>query len=168
MDLREPRPAGPPPLALFDLDGTLADLRHRLHLVRGRPRDWDAFFAAAPADPPLAEGVGLALACARHCELAYLTGRPERCRADTVDWLTRHGLPAGRLLMRPEGDRRPARTVKPELLRALARERTVTAVVDDDQQVCSAYEAAGFRVLHATWMEPQPVLEQVQEREGRT
>ncbi|MEV5508545.1 hypothetical protein [Streptomyces orinoci] len=159
---------GPRPLAVFDLDGTLADVRHRLHLVRGVPRDWDAFFAAAPADPPLDEGVRLALACARHSELAYLTGRPESCREDTVDWLARHSLPAGRLLMRPEGDRRPARTLKPELLRGLAAQRPVTAVVDDDRQVCAAYEAAGFRVLHARWAEPQPLLEQVQEREGRT
>ncbi|MGW1195718.1 phosphatase domain-containing protein [Streptomyces sp. NPDC002536] len=158
----------PRAVAVFDLDGTLADVRHRLHLVRARPRDWEAFFAAAPADPPLAEGVGLALACARQCDLAYVTGRPESCRRDTEDWLARQGLPRGPLLMRRDGDRRPARTVKPELLRSLAQERCVTAVVDDDVQVCTAYEATGFRVLHAPWMEPEPLLAVVQEREGRT
>lgn len=168
----EPSPgvtgARPRTVVVFDLDGTLADVRHRLHLVRARPRDWDAFFAAAPADPPLADGVRLALACARQCGLAYVTGRPESCRRATEEWLARQGLPAGPLLMRRDGDRRPARTVKPELLRSLAQEQCVTAVVDDDEQVCAAYEAAGFRVLHAPWMEPQPLLEYVQEREGRT
>ena len=37
----------PRPLAVFDLDGTLADVRHRLHHIEGRRRDWDAFFSAA-------------------------------------------------------------------------------------------------------------------------
>ena len=41
------------PLAVFDLDGTLADTRHRLHHLERRPADWDAFFAAARDDPPL-------------------------------------------------------------------------------------------------------------------
>ncbi|MEU4211541.1 hypothetical protein AB0F13_16335 [Streptomyces sp. NPDC026206] len=159
---------GPRPVAVFDLDGTLADVRHRLHHLRSRPRDWDAFFAAAGADPPLAEGVALLASGARRCEVAYVTGRPEHCRQDTLAWLAGHGLPEGRLLMRGPGDRRPARVSKPELLRDLARDRVVAVVVDDDHQVCDAYEAEGFRVLRATWMARQPLLEQVQEREGRT
>ncbi|MBO8202356.1 hypothetical protein JW613_29335 [Streptomyces smyrnaeus] len=156
------------PLAVFDLDGTLADVRHRLTFLQQRPRDWDAFFAAAVDDPPLAKGVALALETAERCELAYVTGRPERCRADTVEWLRTHGLPTGRLLMRAEDDRRPARVTKPVLLRQLARERAVALVVDDDEQVNAAYESEGFRVLHADWMPAPAVLEAAQEREGRT
>ncbi|WP_410534962.1 hypothetical protein [Streptomyces sp. KL2] len=154
-------------LAVFDLDGTLADVRHRLHFLGGR-RDWEAFFAAAPDDPPLAEGVELALAAAEEHEIAYVTGRPERCRRDTLRWLARQGLPGGPLLMRGVGDRRPARVAKPELLRSLARERAVAVVVDDDHQVCDAYEAAGFTVVRAGWMTAGPVLEEAQEKEGRT
>ncbi|MEE1940246.1 hypothetical protein V1L54_12675 [Streptomyces sp. TRM 70361] len=158
----------PRSLAVFDLDGTLADVRHRLHHIDGRRRDWDAFFAAAPGDPPLARGVALALSSAERHELAYVTGRPERCRRDTLEWLARHGLPAGRLLMRGDRDRRPARVVKLELLRRLAGEGTVALVVDDDHQVCDAYEAAGFPVVRAGWTAAEPVLEEAQEREGRT
>ncbi|MGK5549456.1 hypothetical protein ACSNOH_32725 [Streptomyces sp. URMC 127] len=158
----------PRPLAVFDLDGTLADVRHRLHHLESRPRDWDAFFAAAVRDPPLAEGIALLTAAAQRCEVAYVTGRPEHCRQDTLDWLTQHGMPEGPLLMRTPGDRRPARVCKPELLRRLARDRVIAVVIDDDRQVCDAYEAGGFRVLRATWMAGQPLLEQVQESEGRT
>ncbi|NYI07686.1 phosphatase domain-containing protein [Allostreptomyces psammosilenae] len=156
------------PLAVFDLDGTLADVRHRLHFLEQRPKDWDGFFAAAVDDPPLAHGVELALASAAECEVVYVTGRPERCRTDTLDWLTRHGLPVGQLVMRRGGDRRPARVTKPELLLRLARRRTVAVVVDDDELVCDAYERAGFQVLRARWMEQQPVLTRAQEDEGRT
>ncbi|WP_174861384.1 phosphatase domain-containing protein [Embleya hyalina] len=156
------------PLAVFDLDGTVADTRHRLHFVEARPRDWDAFFAAAAQDAPLAEGVELARTSAEAHEVVYMTGRPERCRRDTVDWLDRHGLPAGRLLMRAERDRRPARVAKPELLRKLARGRTVAMVVDDDALVCDAYQAAGFRVIRADWMPSSRALRQAQNAAGRT
>lgn len=156
------------PLAVFDIDGVLADVRHRLTHVESRPKNWDAFFAAAVDDPPLEQGVALCLESAKDCEVVYVTGRPERCRADTVGWFARHGLPEGRLSMRNERDRRPARVAKPELLRRLADGRVVAVVVDDDLQVCDAYEAAGWRVLRATWMTAAPALHEAQESDGRT
>ena len=170
------------PVAVFDVDGVLADVRHRLPLVEGRPKRWAAFFDAAPDDPPLAQGVQLARASAEDCDVVYLTGRPERCRADTLAWLERHGLPKGTLSMRRTRDFRPSRVAKLEQLLRLARTRTVAVAVDDDTQVCDAYEGAGFAVLRATWMltAPRPtgadgspadvrqVLHEVQEESGRT
>ena len=72
-----------PPVAVFDLDNTLADTARRQRFLKRRPRDWDAFFAAAPQDPPLARGIGLVRASAEECEIVCLTGRPERCRVAT-------------------------------------------------------------------------------------
>ncbi|GAA3018186.1 phosphatase domain-containing protein [Streptomyces fulvorobeus] len=156
------------PLAVFDLDGTLADTTHRQHFLEGARRDWQGFFSAAADDPPLAEGVRLVLASERECEVVYLTGRPERCRRDTLAWLARQGLPDGRLLMRRDDDRRPARLTKLEMLKRLGREHDVRVLVDDDELVCDAAEAAGFAVTRARWAMPSPVLEDAQEREGRT
>ena len=48
------------PFAVFDVDGVVADVAHRLHHVARRPKDWRRFFAAAPKDPPLAVGIDLA------------------------------------------------------------------------------------------------------------
>src|SRR5659263_561226 len=45
------------PLAVFDIDGVLADVRHRLPHVQARPKDWDAFFAAIGKDPVLPDGL---------------------------------------------------------------------------------------------------------------
>ena len=156
------------PLAVFDIDGVLADVRHRLHHVARPPKDWDAFFAAAPDDPPLPQGVALAVESAKDCEVVYVTGRPERCRADTLEWFDRHALPPGELSMRSGRDRRPARLAKPELLRRLASGRVVAVVVDDDVEVCRAYEQAGFPVIRAEWMDGQPALQRAQEQDGRT
>ncbi|MCX5582865.1 hypothetical protein ACFV0H_01040 [Streptomyces erythrochromogenes] len=157
-----------PPLAVFDIDNTLADTAHRQHFLERRPRDWAGFFGAAPADPPLARGIALAVESSADCEVVYLTGRPERCRAATVEWLTRHGLPEGRLWMRGNQDRRPARTTKLEVLGRIARGREVRMLVDDDELVCQAARAAGFRVVVADWAQDAPELTSGQEVEGRT
>ncbi|MFJ4466485.1 hypothetical protein ACIP2X_03095 [Streptomyces sp. NPDC089424] len=156
------------PIAVFDLDNTLADTAHRQHFLEGRPRDWEGFFGAAPADPPLAEGVAMARASAEECEVVYLTGRPERCRQDTLDWLAAQELPEGRVHMRRDADRRPARHTKLETLRRLARNREIRMLVDDDELVCEAAERAGFTVVRARWATPSEELEVAQEREGRT
>ncbi|MFF3500960.1 hypothetical protein [Streptomyces sp. NPDC003247] len=156
------------PIAVFDLDNTLADTTHRQRFLERSPRQWDAFFAAAPQDPPIPEGVAMAVESAGECEVVYLTGRPERCRRDTLEWLERHGLPDGRVYMRRDDDRRPARRTKLETLRRLARGREVRVLVDDDDLVCDDAEQAGFTVVRARWTPPSGTLRVAQEREGRT
>jgi thiamine monophosphate synthase len=104
-------------------------------------------------------------------EVVYLTGRPERTRGDTEAWLSRYGLPAGRLLMRRDTDRRPSAVMKLGQLRRLAAQRRVAILVDDDVEVCAAAEAAGFAVLRADWAldeDTRPTLFDAQESEGRT
>lgn len=153
---------------MFDLDNTLADTAHRQRFLERRPRDWEGFFAAAADDPPLAEGIALLRRSAEDCEIVYLTGRPERCRRDTLDWLAARSLPEGRVLMRRENDRRPARHTKLEILRRLGRDREVRCLVDDDELVCDAAERAGFTVVRARWADRSAELRDAQEREGRT
>ena len=156
------------PYAVLDIDGVLADVRHRLYHLERRPKNWEAFFRAAPQDPVLDEGLAVARELAGAHQVVYLTGRPERCRADTRDWLDRHALPPGRLLMRRKGDFRPSRVAKIEQLRRLAAQQPVQLVVDDDVSVVRAARAAGFAVLHADWMGGQPALFDAQELDGRT
>ncbi|MFI1564346.1 hypothetical protein ACH4ZX_15065 [Streptomyces sp. NPDC020490] len=160
--------SSPRPLAVFDLDNTLADTAHRQCYLERRPRDWDGFFAAAPKDPPIPEGVALARESAEECEVVHLTGRPEGFRRDTLDWLAAHGLPEGRVHMRRDGDRRPARRTKLEVLRRLAGTREIRVLVDDDELVCEDAERAGFTVVRARWVAPSAELETAQEQEGRT
>jgi hypothetical protein len=166
----------PTSCVVLDIDGVLADVRHRLHHLARRPKDWDAFFTAAPADPPLEVGPAFARTAASTHVVVYLTGRPERLRSDTQEWLRRHHLPAGRLLMRPDGQRKPAALVKLEHLHRLRQELRVELLVDDDPTVIDAARTAGFPVRLADWMPrdtptesgmPQ-LLYEAQEREGLT
>jgi hypothetical protein len=162
------------PLAVVDLDGVVADVRHRLHFVERRPKDWDGFFDAARGDPPHEEGLAVVRRLAEDHDVVYLTGRPERCRRDTEAWLDKHGIGGHPLHMRPGGQRTPAAVLKVELLRRLSRGRRVGVVVDDDPAVVDAMTAAGFPVFQATWerrlldAEEESALRVAQEIEGRS
>jgi hypothetical protein len=150
----------------------VADVRHRLHHIEGKPKHWKRFFDAAADDGLHEEGAAVVERLRTDHEIVYLTGRPRWLEPATVAWLDQHGLGGHRVVMRPDDDRRPAAQVKVELLRQLARGRTVAMVVDDDARVLAAMEAAGFPTFHATWeqraLEEQRALDRAQEQEGRT
>ena len=164
-------------LVVLDIDGVLADVRHRLHYLAARPKNWEGFFAAAKNDQVLAVGAEFAKRAAATHAIVYLTGRPERLRAATQAWLDEQLLPTGRLVMRPEGDRRPSAVIKLYELRRLRRESTVELLVDDDPSVIDAARSAGFTVQLADWM-PRPseqeslfganLLHDAQQHEGQT
>lgn len=162
-----------PPVVVFDVDGVLADVRHRLRHVERKPKDWPAFFAAMDEDGPLEEGIARARAeAAAGRAIVYLTGRNETYRRVTEAWFARHGLPEGRLVMRRNDDRRPARLFKPQALARIARNADVVSVIDDDEAVVAVLRAAGWPVEHATWMnadrDEQQSLFDAQETDGRT
>ena len=153
-------------LAVFDIDGVVADVRHRLHHLDGR-KSWSGFFEEAHADTLLAEGAALVADLAREHEIAWLTGRPEWLRATTADWLAEHGLPGSELYLRPYGDYRPAPRYKLDVLRRLSP-RGIAAVIDDDDEVIRAALAAGFPAVLADWVPRTDALRRAQDRDGRT
>jgi hypothetical protein len=162
-----------PTIVVFDIDGVIADVRHRLRFVEQKPKDWDSFFAAMDGDGALETGIALAREqAAQGHRIVYLTGRNEDYRDLTRDWLTRHGLPEGRLLMRRADDRRPARLFKPAALRRIATDGDIVSVVDDDDAVVAVLTRDGWPVVHATWMTTDSVTQQslfeAQEVDGRT
>lgn len=156
------------PVAVFDIDGVLADVTHRLHYLQGRPQRWERFFTSADRDPLLAEGAARLRAALAEHDVVYLTGRPERTRALTTRWLRRHGLPTGPLIMREDHDYRPARWMKAEALRELAESRDVVSVLDDDPAVVEHLSADGWPVELATWLPHSSTLRRAQDRQGRT
>lgn len=154
-------------LAVFDIDGVVADVRHRLHHLAGRFKDWDGFFYEASEDPPLPTGIALVHELATRHEIVWLTGRPEWLFSVTRDWLDSHSLPGDELFMRPNYDMRPARLYKLEALDNMAP-REVAAFIDDDDEVVRAALAAGYPAVLADWVPRAEAMRQAQDRLGRT
>jgi hypothetical protein len=163
-----PEPAQPRPLAVIDVDGVVADVRHRVRFLDSRPKDWDAFFGAAADDPPLSVGVARVTELAADHDIVWLTGRPEWLREVTIAWFAQNGLPGGRLIMRRGRDRRPARIVKKGELRRLSAGHTVAVVIDDDPAVVAELAGDGWPIERADWADYAPELGTAQEELGRT
>ena len=132
-------------IAVVDIDGVLADAGHRQHHVQGRPKDWDAFFAAVGEDTPIAAGIALLRVLAGQHDVVLLSGRPERTRADTEQWLARQGIVGTPLVLRPDADHRPAAALKADLIRGIASPADVAVVVDDDAAVVETLTRVGYR-----------------------
>lgn len=153
-------------IAVFDIDGVVADVRHRLHHLRGY-RAWDEFFDEAELDPLLDEGAQRVHAAALEHEIVWLTGRPEWLRNVTEQWMARHGLPCDELHMRGFRDYRPAARYKLAVLQGL-RDRGIALFIDDDADVIDAALADDHPAILAEWVPREDVLIDAQERLGRT
>lgn len=135
-------------LVVFDIDGTLADPGHRLHHILGRPKDWDAFFAACLDDEPIPQGLSAARAFhSWGVDMEFWTGRPERVRGPTRTWLAHHLGPWTAdvpLKMRGDDDRRPDVKVKPEYIDG----REPHIIFEDRASVVEEFRRRGLTVYH--------------------
>lgn len=140
---------------LSDIDGTIADLTHRLPLIKvespNKP-DWRAFFKACRDDAPIHDVIALEQDLYyAHNRFMYVTGRSDEVRKETSDWLGFNKLPPGPLFMRKEGDYRPDHIVKSELIDKLLKEynllpHEIGGIFEDRTQVVKMYRERGFRV----------------------
>lgn len=129
---------------LFDIDGTLADCSHRIHLIQGTPKDWDGFFAACHLDTPIPHVVDLLNTLTGRTKIVYVSGRSDQCREETETWLRKNSLPLGPLYMRKQGDHRDDDIIKIELLAQLRVDGFDPIMAFDDRdRVVAAWRAAG-------------------------
>lgn len=136
-------------IAIIDIDGTIANIDHRLHLIQHNnpeDRDWDAFHADCINDAPITEMIDLVNCLSVNYIIVLITSRMERNRTDTTKWLDTHGLFFDRLHMRKENDYRMDAMIKPEMLSKEDLQRVAFAI-DDRQQVVDMWRALGIRTL---------------------
>lgn len=131
-------------VVVSDLDGTLCHIGHRLHHVRKDPKDWKSFFEGIPGDG-LREDVRDMVAKAR--TLILVTARPESYRAQTEEWLTRHGINYTALIMREDGDSRQDTDVKAEMYQKYLKHLTIKTIYDDRPSVIKMWRKRGLHVV---------------------
>jgi len=172
---------------LCDLDGTLADVNHRLHFINNpdgtkktrKESDWDSFHTECINDAPnrdvieimeslvLGHNSGCMVCGAVEREVYFLSGRNDVVRAETVQWLQKHVHEDWdydqRLVMRKNGDFRPDTEVKLEMVQELGlTPDDVLCILDDRQCVVDMWRANGFRCLQVeAWEEKKPWERQI-------
>jgi len=145
----QPRSAAAPRLVISDLDGTLADIEHRLHWIhRDRP-DWTRFFLECVGDTPIDNTITvLRTLHAAGYEVVIASGRGDVARQETADWLARHDVPYDRLILRRVDDMRHDDEVKTEMVREHGLDPEDTLVVLEDRaSVVAVWRRLGFHVF---------------------
>jgi len=160
-------------LIICDLDGTIANIEHRLHYIKGPNKDWASFTKACVNDEPYKDVIeildSLALGMGNGCnvcgaverEFYFFSGRSEVVRKETEEWLKEH-VPITEdrdweLYMRKEGDYRPDTTIKYEMMYELKiTPDDVLCILDDRQSVVDMWRKEGFRCLQVDAWKEEP------------
>jgi phosphoglycolate phosphatase-like HAD superfamily hydrolase len=134
-------------IVIFDIDGTLADVSERIHHVRKKPKNWDAFFEGMAQDRAVRSIVRLCnLMFDSGFKVILCSGRNEEHRAETIEWLNKQGVRYHELLLRRDGDRRSDVAVKREILAGIDKSR-VLFVVEDRSRVVEMWRSEGLVCL---------------------
>ena len=91
---------------IFDLDGTLADIRKRLSLAnKGEEMDWSEFFNPdyIKYDKPKDDVINMArIIYEEGFNVVIFSGRLDTTREKTIEWLDNHSVDYHALIMRPQ------------------------------------------------------------------
>ena len=134
-------------IVIFDIDGTLADVSERIHHVRKKPKNWNAFFEGMAQDKAIHSLVRLCnILYASGLQIILCSGRNEEHRTETVNWLAGQGVNYHELLLRKEHDRRSDTVVKREMLANIDRSK-ILFVVEDRSRVVEMWRSEGLVCL---------------------
>lgn len=133
---------------VFDLDGTLACGKHRLHLLpqeadAHRTEAWDEFNLAADGDAPIEDNIKLLRSLFKDGNwIVILTGRCDVAIDVTKQWLFDNYVPHQQLLMRPAADHRRDIEFKEEKLREIGLDN-ILCCFDDLEHVAKHIRSLG-------------------------
>lgn len=141
-------PEGEKPLAVIcDLDGTLCNIDHRLHFVRGEEKkNWKGFFEALK-DDTVNEWCSDILTAIPY-QIILCSGRTDNYMGLTKDWLLENVILYNQLFMRNRQDFRPDTIVKELILdfEILTRYKPYF-MIDDRQTVVDMWRKRGYTCL---------------------
>lgn len=134
---------------IWDLDGTLVDVRHRLeHILCAKP-NWDAYHRLTHMDTLYPHAFKLYKALLQAGVIpVFCTARPERNRHLTKRWLVDNEVPLlGNefLLMRSDNDHRKSPEIKKDMLTKIRNHYGLSVVMafEDQPEVVTMYRTEG-------------------------
>ena len=135
---------------IFDLDGTLALIDHRRHLVTGKNKNWDEFYLACTDDKPNQPIIRLCnlLADAGY-KIRILSGRGFIAFEETLRWILNNKVKYDSIWMRDIDDFTPDEELKKQWLNKIRIEygEEVVFVFDDRSKVVDMWRNEGLTCL---------------------
>ena len=120
---------------IFDIDGTLADPKDRLHFLK--KKDWNSFYNDCLDDAPIHNVIYLLQELKKNHHIIIFTGRPEQIKDKTLLWLKANNISFDEIYFRKDGDYRPDYEIKEEMLKNL--NRSIWFDVDNRKQVVDMF-----------------------------
>ena len=135
---------------IFDIDGTLADHKNRLKYIEQKPKKWDLFFRESIHDKPLQhiKVIYDALKKTGKYHIIIMTGRPNKYKEITIEWLQKNGFDYDKLFMRPTNNFKKNIEMKEILLQKIMQYYEVVFAFDDDEKVIELYKKYNIKILH--------------------
>ena len=134
-------------LVIFDIDGTLADISERIHYIKRKPKNWNAFNESMAKDKAIHSMIRLCnILYASGLQIILCSGRNERSRPETVEWLAKQGVNYHELLLRLDSDYCPDSVVKRELIQSMDKSK-ILFVVEDRSRVVEMWRSEGLVCL---------------------
>ena len=132
---------------IIDIDGTLANIDHRLHFIKRESPDWDQFYGRCNYDIPNKWCVDLVNSF-HHKYVILVSGRRKDTQRATRAWLKTHGVRYDELvLVRQNGDHSPDHELKRKWLKDRFGEDAssrILFVVDDREGVVDMWRGEGL------------------------
>lgn len=135
------------PCYVFDLDGTLCDVRHRRQWVATWPKNWDAWNAGISDDVPNTPVLDVLRTLSVSFRIVLVSGRGSEYRQDTEDWLKKYSVYYDALYMRVAEDTRPDDEIKSELADQVEKDYRIVGVFDDRKRVVDMWVKRGIFVF---------------------
>ena len=141
-------------IIICDLDGTLSDGTHRLHLLPTKDlhltESWSVFNGAAIGDKPIQNTIDVVNTLwEAGMGVIILTGRSDEVETDTLIWLDRYKVKFDYLIMRRAEDNRKDTVIKEEVLRAIGLEH-IKCAFDDSPSVVKHFRSLGITTYQVT------------------
>lgn len=138
------------PYVLCDIDGTIADVKHRLQYAKGETKDWKKFFSLISEDTVRKDVQNILVAeYNKGRTIIFVSARPETYKKETLEWLHKNMLTfAWTVIMRRANDKRVDTEVKKQMLDTYFPDKSkIALVIDDRPSVIRMWKEEGLNVL---------------------
>ena len=153
---QEPINQHPEKVYVFDFDGTIANINHRVKFIKkpyaNGKKDYKRFFEECRNDRPIEWVIDIMRLLPRE-SIYILSGRNSNVIVESIKWLEENNVPYNKLYMRYRTNREDDDILKLRMIDNGLKDR-IQWIIDDRQRVVDMWRENGLNVLQCSkWNE---------------